>query len=282
MPTKIEKDEFTGTETTGHEWDGIKELNTPLPKWWLYVMYASIVFSIGYYVLFPTYPGWTGLLGYSQRETVVEDMAAARARQAGNLDRVAATPLEEIQGDPELLNFALAGGQAAFADNCAPCHAPGGAGRPGYPILADDAWIWGGDLEAIHQTIQFGIRSDHDETRFGDMPAFGADELLEAAEIDAVADHVLSLSGQGAVTETGAQVFAENCADCHGQSGEGLRDLGAPRLNDQIWLYGGDKAGIVAQITKPRHGAMPAWTGRLDETTVKMLAVYVHGLGGGE
>ena len=282
MPTKIEKDEFTGTETTGHEWDGIKELNTPLPKWWLYVMYASIVFSIGYYVLFPTYPGWTGLLGYSQRETVVEDMAAARARQAGNLDRVAATPLEEIQGDPELLNFALAGGQAAFADNCAPCHAPGGAGRPGYPILADDAWIWGGDLEAIHQTIQFGIRSDHDETRFGDMPAFGADELLEAAQIDAVADHVLSLSGQGAVTETGAQVFAENCADCHGQSGEGLRDLGAPRLNDQIWLYGGDKAGIVAQITKPRHGAMPAWTGRLDETTVKMLAVYVHGLGGGE
>ena len=282
MPTKIEKDEFTGTETTGHEWDGIKELNTPLPKWWLYVMYASIVFSIGYYVLFPTYPGWTGLLGYSQRETVVEDMAAARARQAGNLDRVAATPLEEIQGDPELLNFALAGGQAAFADNCAPCHAPGGAGRPGYPILADDAWLWGGDLEAIHQTIQFGIRSDHDETRFGDMPAFGADELLEAAEIDAVADHVLSLSGQGAVTETGAQVFAENCADCHGQSGEGLRDLGAPRLNDQIWLYGGDKAGIVAQITKPRHGAMPAWTGRLDETTVKMLAVYVHGLGGGE
>jgi cytochrome c oxidase cbb3-type subunit 3 len=281
MPTKIEKDSVTGTETTGHEWDGIKELNNPLPRWWLYVFYACILWSVVYYLLYPTIPGIEGLMGYSQREEVVERMAQARARQAGSLDRIAAAPLAEIKADPDLLNFALTGGRAAFADNCAPCHAAGGAGRPGYPTLADDSWLWGGTLDEIETTLRHGVRAGDDETREGEMPAFGAEELLEKDQIEAVAAYVLSLSTQAAGAD-GVELYAENCASCHGGAGEGGREFGAPSLADQIWLYGGEKADIVAQITKPRHGVMPAWAGRLDGTTIKMLAVYVHALGGGE
>ncbi len=282
MPTKVEKDAITGTETTGHEWDGIKELNTPLPRWWLYVLYATIAWSLVYYVLYPTIPGSKGLLGYSQRVELSENLARAKARQAGNLERVAATPMAEIRGDPELLNFVLTGGRAAFADNCAPCHAPGGAGRPEYPVLADDDWLWGGGLEQIQHTILYGVRNGHEEARFGEMPAFGADGLLEADQIEAVADHVLALSEGGAADGVGAEIYAENCAACHGASGEGGRDFGAPRLSDQIWLYGGKRSDVLAQIRRPRHGVMPSWTGRLDETTIKMLTIYVHALGGGE
>lgn len=283
MPTKIEKDSITGTETTGHEWDGIKELNTPLPKWWLYVWYATIIWSAIYFVLYPTIPGIKGLMGYSQREEVVERIAEARARQGGNMERIAAASLEEIKADADLLNFAMTGGRAAFADNCAPCHASGGAGRPGYPILADDDWIWGGSLDEIHQTLLYGIRAGNDETRESDMPAFGADELLEKEQIDQVADYVLALSQDAADADMpGAEVYAENCASCHGEAGEGGRDFGAPTLANQIWLYGGEKEDVVSQITRPRQGVMPAWADRLDETTIKMLTVYVHALGGGE
>ncbi len=283
MPTKIEKDSITGTETTGHEWDGIKELNTPLPKWWLYVFYATIIWSAIYFVLYPTIPGIKGLMGYSQREEIVERIADARARQGENLERIAAASLEEIRGDADLLNFALTGGRAAFADNCAPCHAAGGAGRPGYPILADDDWIWGGSLEDIYLTLLHGIRAGNDDTREGEMPAFGADEMLETEQIGQVADYVLALS-QGAASEDtpGAEIYSENCAACHGEAGEGGRDFGAPRLANQIWLYGGEKEEVVQQIIQPRLGVMPGWTDRLDDTTIKMLTVYVHALGGGE
>ena len=283
MPTKIEKDSITGTETTGHEWDGIKELNTPLPKWWLYVFYATIIWSAIYYVLYPTIPGIKGLMGFSQREEIVERIAEARERQGENRERIAAASLEEIRGDADLLNFALTGGRAAFADNCAPCHAAGGAGRTGYPIVADDEWVWGGSLEDIHLTLLHGIRAGNDETRFGEMPAFGVDELLEKDQIDQVADYVQALSQGAASADTpGAEVYAENCAACHGEVGEGGRDFGAPKLANQIWLYGGEKEQVVQQIVQPRLGVMPGWTGRLDETTIKMLTVYVHALGGGE
>ena len=283
MPTKIEKDSITGTETTGHEWDGIKELNTPLPKWWLYVFYATIIWSAIYYVLYPTIPGVRGLMGFSQREEVVERISAAREGQGENRERIAAASLEEIKADADLLSFAMTGGRAAFADNCAPCHAAGGAGRPGYPILADDDWIWGGALEDIHLTLLHGIRAGNDETREGEMPAFGADELLETEQIDQVADYVLALSQGAASTGTpGAEIYAENCAACHGEAGEGGRDFGAPRLSNQIWLYGGEKEQVVQQINQPRLGVMPAWIDRLDETTIKMLTVYVPALGGGE
>ena len=182
------------------------------------------------------------------------------------------------------MNFAIAGGRAAFGDNCATCHGQGGAGQSGgFPSLADDSWLWGGDLESIHQTLLYGIRFDHEDTRFSEMPAFG--EILGPEEIDAVAEYVLSLSGQAENEEAakqGAEIFAEQCAACHGEAGEGMVELGAPRLSDQIWLYGGTKEQVVAQIRQPQHGVMPAWVDRLDPETIKMLAVYVHSLGGGE
>ena len=290
MPTKIEKDAITGTETTGHEWDGIKELNNPLPRWWLYVMYATIIWSVGYWFVFPAIPwidGYTkGLLGYDQRTALEDQLATAYERQSVFRDAIANTPLAEIRTDAEILPFAIAGGRAAFADNCAPCHGLGGAGQSGgFPSLADDAWIWGGTLDDIHTTLEVGIRSDHLDTRWSEMPAFGALEILTPDEIDEVAEYVLSLSGQPVnadVALRGAETYEIQCLACHGDGGVGVAELGGPNLGDQIWLYGGDKDSLVAQIAQPRHGVMPAWSGRLDESTVKMLAVYVHTLGGGQ
>lgn len=289
MPTKIEKDAVTGTMTTGHEWDGIKELNTPLPKWWLYVLYATIVWSALWALLYPSFPGLTGhfrgLLGWSMRQEITEQMAAARAEQAPFLDRIRAVPLEQIRNDPELLAYAMAGGRVAFAENCAGCHGAGGQGaRGGFPALVDDDWIWGGSLEAIQQTIVHGIRHTQDpESRVSLMPAYAG--VLTRAQINDVAEHVLSLTNRStdaAAAARGAPVFAENCVACHGERGEGVRDVGGPALADAIWLYGGTKAEIVAQIANPRMGVMPAWGGRLDEATIRMLTVYVHTLGGGE
>ena len=291
MATKIEKDSVTGTETTGHEWDGIKELNTPLPKWWLYVMYATIAWSLVYFLLYPAIPGITGytkgLIGGSAREALVGKLEQAKARQAGFVDRIVAAEPDAIAADPELLSFSVAGGRAAFADNCAPCHGLGGAGRPGgFPSLADDAWIWGGDLAAIQHTILYGVRQDLiDESRFSEMPAFGADEILSAEELGDLAEHLLAYSGRSEDSEAaarGAELYIDNCAACHGDEGEGLVELGAPRLNDSIWLYGGERDAIVAQIHKPKQGVMPAWQDRLDDATIKMLTVYVHSLGGGQ
>jgi cytochrome c oxidase cbb3-type subunit 3 len=263
MPTKVEKDEYSGQETTGHEWDGIKELNTPLPKWWLYV------------------------LDWDRRAELQDEIAAARAEQQAFMQRIDQASVAAVRADDELRTFALAGGRTLFGENCAPCHGAGGGGRPGgYPSLADDAWIWGGAVDDIHQTIQYGIRSDHPDARFSEMPAFGADDILPQQEVLAVAEYVLQISDQehdAALAERGATVYAENCAACHGDDGAGMTELGAPDLTDQVWLYGGSRADIVAQIGDPQLGVMPAWTGRLDPVTIKMLAVYVHAqFGGGQ
>ena len=287
MPTKIEKDSISGQETTGHEWDGIKELNTPLPRWWLYTFYACIAFSLVYVILYPAIPSFSshtpGVLGYNSRVELEGQLAEARARQAESWDAIAAAELSEIRSNADNLTFALAGGAAAFADNCAPCHGQGGAGRPGFPVLADDAWIWGGSLDDIHATLLHGIRNGGDEARESEMPAYA--DILEPEQIEAVADYVLSLSGaehDGTSAAAGQEIYAENCAACHGEAGEGLRELGGPRLNDQIWLYGGSRDEIVSQIRQPRLGVMPGWQERLDASTIKMLTVYVHSLGGGE
>jgi cytochrome c oxidase cbb3-type subunit 3 len=276
-------------ETTGHEWDGIEELNKPLPKWWLYVFYATIIWSIGYWILYPAWPLVTnytkGYLGYSQRVTVSEDLAAAQAQKAAFRNRIAESDFAAIQADPELFNFALAGGAAAFGDNCAPCHGRGAQGAAGYPNLRDDSWLWGGSLEAIHQTILHGIRAEDSKTRTSLMPAFGKLGMLKPAQVNDVAEYVLSLSGNAtdeAAAGRGQPLFAANCAACHGPEGKGDQKLGAPNLADELWLYGGDKTTVVETITNSRSGMMPAWVGRLDPATIKELAIYVHSLGGGE
>jgi len=286
MPTKVEKDSVTGTETTGHEWDGIKELNTPLPKWWIIVFWTTVIFSVLYWVVYPTYPGWKGLLGYSSRTEIAEQMQAVQAERSKWLDQLAATPIDKVEDNKELFEFAQAGGHAAFAENCAGCHGSGAAGGPGYPNLLDDDWIWGGTLEQIQTTITHGIRWDKDEeTRISDMPRFGVDEILDKSQINDVAEYVLSFTGRATdkpAAERGKELFAENCAACHGEEGQGTQELGAPRLNDSIWLYGGDKETIVHTITYARHGVMPAWGGRLSDATIKELTIYVHSLGGGQ
>jgi cytochrome c oxidase cbb3-type subunit III len=286
---QIETDAATGKPTTGHEWDGIKELNTPLPKWWLYVLYATIAWAVVWWILYPSWPGITGyfggILGYNQTAALQEQMAAVQAERAGQLQRLANASLEEIATDPELMNLAYSGGEAVFADNCAPCHGLGGAGQGFYPTLADDSWLWGGTLEAIQQTILHGVRSTDPDTRFNEMPAFGAQGMLTREQVDDVAEYVLQLSGaehDAAAAGRGAPIFAEQCAACHGENGKGNQELGAPNLTDQIWLYGGDKSAIVAQIWRPRQGVMPAWAGRFSPETIKSLAVYVHALGGGQ
>lgn len=275
--------------TTGHEWDGIEELNKPLPKWWLYVFYATIIWAIGYWFVYPAWPlvsSYTkGYLGYSQRERVAEDLEQLQTQKAAFRERIVESDLAEIQSDPELLNFAMAGGAAAFGDNCAPCHGRGAQGGVGYPNLRDDAWLWGGDLDAIHKTIQHGIRADDPQTRNSQMPAFGQLGMLTSAQISDVAEYVLSLSGSADDQEAvkrGKEIYAANCAACHGADGKGNQGLGAPNLADALWLYGGDKATVIETITNSRSGMMPAWGERLDPATIKELSIYVHALGGGE
>ncbi|MGD9785372.1 MAG: cytochrome-c oxidase, cbb3-type subunit III [Hyphomicrobiaceae bacterium] len=286
-----EIDEATGVETTGHVWDGdLKELNKPLPKWWLYTFYVSIIWAIGYWVLYPAWPtanDYTkGMLGYSQRATVTAEVAAGKAKQKALRDKLAATAIGDVRKNADLLQFAIAGGRAAFADNCAPCHGRGAQGAVGYPNLNDDDWIWGGTIDAIQQTIQHGVRwQSAKDTRESAMPRFGLDQILEAKQIGDLADHVMSLAGKTsdkAAADRGKAIYAEQCAACHGEDGKGNVELGAPNLTDAIWLYGADRASIMESIKTGRGGSMPAWAGRLDPVTIKSLAVYVHSLGGGK
>jgi cytochrome c oxidase cbb3-type subunit 3 len=288
-PEGVEVDQVTGQPTTGHVWDGIRELNRPLPRWWIWTFYATIVWALGYIVFYPAIPlikgATAGILGYSTRASVEESIADARAAQAGTLEQVANLPLEEIHADPELLRFAVAGGRSAFLVNCIQCHGTGAAGSVGYANLNDDDWLWGGTLADIHQTIAHGIRSADPDTRLSQMPAFGADQILTRDQVSAVGEYVLSLSDRphdAALAAEGVTIFADNCAACHGEDGGGNREVGAPALNDAIWLYGNDKATILSQIHRPNHGVMPAWAGRLNDTVIKQLTLYVHGLGGGE
>jgi cytochrome c oxidase cbb3-type subunit 3 len=285
-----EKDEISGTPTTGHDWDGIKELDTPMPRWWLWTFLATIAWAVVYTILYPAWPlinaATPGLLGFSSRADLAAALQAADAAQETITKRIAAANLEAILADDELRTFAKAAGAAAFKVNCVQCHGSGAAGSLGYPNLNDNDWIWGGTVADIHRTIAVGARyAANPDTRQSEMLKFGADAILTPAQIGDVANFTLALSGGEADAEAatrGAPVYAENCAACHGEKGEGNRELGSPNLADQIWLYRGDLKGIVAQVQKPRHGVMPAWTGRLGDTTIKELAVYVYTLGGGE
>jgi cytochrome c oxidase cbb3-type subunit 3 len=279
-------DEATGTQTVGHEWDGIEELDTPMPRWWLWTFYASVVFAVGYVIAYPAIPmvrkGTEGLLGWSSRGQLAREVDQHQATLAPVLSAIAAVPIEQLPDNPTLMRAAVTGGRAAFKVNCVQCHGAGAAGSKGYPNLNDDDWLWGGDLKAIEYTITHGARQPGDaQTHVSEMPAFGAG-ILTPAQIDQVASHVLSLSGKARDNAAGAQLFAQNCAVCHGLGGTGNRTVGAPNLADAIWLYGGKREDIAAQVGNPHHGAMPAWGGRLDPVTIKMLAAYVHSLGGGE
>lgn len=289
MPTKIEKDSVTGQMTTGHEWDGLKELNQPLPRWWLYVLYACILVAAVQFVLYPSIPGITGyfhgVLGYSQRKAVDADVQAVAAQRAGAMNRIRTMSFADIRKDPELLATAETAGRITFANNCQPCHGAGGGGNPGYPALAAGNWLWGGSLETIQQTVTHGIRSGDADTRTSQMPRFGIDGVLKPEQIEQVADYVMTLFGQpqaGVDVSAGRTLFVENCVSCHGDAGQGNREQGAPRLASRTHLRVFDRDGVVHQITSPVMGVMPNWNTRLDEATIKSVTLYVHSLGGGE
>jgi cytochrome c oxidase cbb3-type subunit III len=283
-------DRVTGTATTGHEWDGIKELNTPLPRWWIITFYACIIWAVGYWIIYPAWPlvsGYTsGVLHYSSRADVAVELANLEKIRGAKMVTLGAASLADIEKDPALLALARARGKAVFGDNCAPCHGSGGVGAKGYPNLNDDDWLWGGSLDQIMQTIEFGARSGHAKTHESAMLPFGKEGILKSTEIVTVANYVRSLSGlptsQGFDPVAGRKIFAENCVSCHGDAGKGNQEVGAPNLTDKIWLYGSDEATIIETITNGRSGVMPAWTGRLDPSTIKAMAVYVHSLGGGQ
>jgi len=290
MAEQNDIDHVSGKTTTGHQWDGIKELNTPLPRWWLLTFYATIIWAIGYWIAYPAWPllssYTTGVLGWSSRGAVAVELANLEKIRGEKTAALGAASLADIEKDPALLALARARGRTVFGDNCAPCHGSGASGAKGYPNLNDDDWLWGGTLDQIMQTIQYGIRSGHPKTHESAMLAFGKEGVLKPEQIITVANYVRSLSGlptaPGYDAAAGAKIFADNCVACHGDKGQGNQELGAPNLSDKIWLYGSDEATIIETIANGRSGVMPAWVDRLDPSTIKALAVYVHSLGGGK
>lgn len=285
-----ERDEHTGVETTGHSWDGIKELDNPLPRWWLWIWYATIAAAVVYWILMPAWPGITGhtkgLRGQSDRTDLARELEALEAVRGAGAVKLKAATLDQIERDPELQAYALQVGQSVFGDNCATCHGVGGAGAKGYPNLRDDVWLYGGALADIQHTIQVGIRSGHPEAR-GDtsMPAFGRDGMLDAGQVNDLTEYVIALSGRKAdpaAVSRSRQLYADQCSACHGVGGEGDPAKGAPSLIDAEWLYGSDHDSIHEQIWNGRNGVMPSWSGRLSPETIKALAVYVHANAGGE
>jgi len=287
---KKEIDEFSGVETTGHEWDGIKELNNPLPRWWLWTWYASIAFSIGYVIYYPAIPlvnsVTQGISGTTSRQIFEAELKAAKAAKAGIRAKIQATSLNDIRKTDELFRFSVAGGKSMYKVHCSQCHGSGAQGAPGYPNLNDDDWLWGGSLDAIYTSIKHGIRNDdYDDARTSEMPKFGVDEIIEPAVIKDIANHVLAISGQehdAKLASAGAPAYAESCAACHGDKGKGDPELGAPNLTDAISFYGNTETKLIAQIADPKHGVMPGWGRRLGEVSVKQLTIYIHSLGGGQ
>jgi cytochrome c oxidase cbb3-type subunit 3 len=288
-PRERETDEISGVETTGHEWDGIKELDNPLPRWWLWVFWASILAAVIYWVLMPAWPGVNGftpgLLHYSDRVKVVRDLDALKAQRGAEGAKLTNASLEQIESDPDLQAYALSVGQSVFGDNCATCHGVGGTGGKGYANLRDDVWLWGGTLEDIHHTITVGVRSGDPAARMSLMPAFGRDEMLQPAQVADLTEYVVALShrkANPAAVQRAAPLFAEQCAACHGPAGQGNLATGAPNLTDADWLYGADRQSIHDQIWNGRGGVMPAWGHRFSPETIKALAVYIHANAGGQ
>ena len=285
VPPKQEGD----PETTGHVWDGLEEFDNPMPRWWLWTFYATIIWGIGYTIAYPAWPLITGatagVLGYSTRAEVAAEIAAAEDANSAINARLASADLGQIAQDQELSGYAVSAGGAVFRTWCAQCHGAGAAGAVGYPNLLDDDWLWGGDIEAIHTSVAHGIRNEEDpEARYSEMPAFG--EILEKEEISQVVNYVMTLSGgtpdDATLVAAGAEVFADNCAACHGDAGLGDREQGAPNIADAIWLYGGDVDALTQTVTNSRFGVMPPWSGRLSEAEIRAVSAYVHQLGGGE
>lgn len=287
---KKEIDKVSGVETTGHEWDGLKELNNPAPRWWIIVFIITIIWSFGYWVVYPAWPTLTGhtkgMLGWTQHKKLKAEQKEIFERRERYVSRIKHSSLEKIRTTQDLFEFSKQAGESIFKENCATCHQIGGAGAKGYPNLNDDDWIWGGTLADIQKTVTHGIRAKDSKTHDSLMPAFGKDQILTGVELNKVAEYVLSLSKKNSnknadLLAEGKELFANNCASCHGEKGKGSKDFGAPNLADAIWLKTSPEE-IKVFISNPKMGMMPNWGERLTKTQIKMLSVYIHSLGGGK
>nr|CAD6436070.1 cytochrome-c oxidase, cbb3-type subunit III [Rhizobium sp. Q54] len=285
-----EVDPVSGRKTTGHEWNGIKELDTPVPRGVLIFLVVTHLFALLWWILMPTWPVGTtytkGILGTDQWQRIEEEMAQSQAARAQWTNAIETMSFDEIIADENLMQFVRDSGRQLFGDNCAACHGMDARGAANYPDLTDDDWLWGGGPENIAETLRVGINTAHEETRVAQMPAFGRDQMLERAQVRQVALYVRSLSHPETSTpdnaealQAGREVFLTNCAACHGEDATGSRDVGAPNLTDDYWLYGGDMQTLVTSIHGGRQGHMPTWDERLSESEIKTLALYVNDLG---
>src|SRR5678815_3912686 len=285
-----ELDPVSGHVTTGHEWNGIKELDTPVPRGVLIFLIVTHLFAVIWWFVMPTWPLGTtytkGLLGTDQRKIVEEKLVQADAARAPWVNAIEKSSFDEILANPQLMQVVMKTGPQLFGDNCAACHGRDGRGGDNYPDLTDHDWIWGGGPERIAETMRVGVNSLHAESRTAQMPSFGRDKMLDQTQVGNVTTYVYSLSNPLASTpqtiariEVGRQVFLTNCAACHGKDAKGNQDLGAPNLSDRFWIYGGDFEKIITTIHGGRQGHMPTWDERLSPAEIKILALYVYSLG---
>ena len=278
-----ERDEFSGQLTTGHEWNGIKELNTPVPKLLWAFLITMALFGLVWTVLMPSWPGingyFRGLLGADQHQAVQQTLAEAEAERAVWADRLATEDFATLEADEAIMNVVRSAGPALFVDNCAACHGPAARGNVGYPNIAEAPMMWGSDPDTVAETIRVGINANHPETRFAQMLAFGKDQMLAGEEISQLADYVVSISAGPALPEdqrvAANDLFLNNCAGCHGEDAKGMVESGAPNLTDAFWTYAGDRSTIRQSIYNGRQGTMPAWEGRLSIAQIRMLTLYV-------
>lgn len=252
---------------TGHVWDGdLRELNNPLPRWWMWMFVLSCVFAIVYLVLYPGMGTYEGSLGYTTRNAHEASVVQANQQLKPVYAKYMSMDVKQVAADPAAREM----GQRLFLNHCAQCHGSDAGGSKGFPNLADTDWLYGGDTQDIKQTLIGG--------RAGVMPAFAH---LESAQVSDVANYVRSLSGLAAdqiKVGRGAEVYKANCAACHGAEGKGMAAMGAPNLTDKVWLYGGSEATIVETVLKGRNGMMPAHETILTPEKIHLLTAYVWGL----
>ena len=285
---QVERDAPSGYLTTGHEWNGIKELNSPIPGIVFFFIAVTHVWALGYWLLMPAFPLGTtytkGLLGADDRRSVMESVKGMQAARAAWVEQVEKKSYAEIQADRLLMISVREGGRSLFGDNCAPCHGQNARGAPSFPDLTRSS-LWGSTPEELAETIRIGVNSSHRESRVSQMPALGRDLVLKGNDISNVVAYVQSLGGTTPATPAGnipagtlaagKAVYAEHCAACHGPEGKGKIDVGAPDLTDSYWTHGSDAASLHGVVWGGLRGVMPSWEGRLSNAERKILALYL-------
>ncbi|MGE3874672.1 MAG: cytochrome-c oxidase, cbb3-type subunit III [Parvibaculaceae bacterium] len=282
------RDPITGRLTTGHEWNGIEELDTPVPRVVLFFLAVTALFAVGYWIAMPAWPLGTtytkGVLGIDQRDIVTKQVEAAELARGAWMDKIGAADFATLKADPAVMQHVREAGRRLFADNCAVCHGVNATGGPGFPDLTAKSWLWGGAPEALAQTIAVGINSTNDDTRASQMLGFGATGTLNPKQVAQVVAYVRSLSAAAEADDAetlkaGQEIFMANCVSCHGEDAKGSQDVGAPNLTDGTWIYGGDLDSVYHTVFAGRQGHMPHWNTRLSPSEIKLLALYVDTLG---